>query len=81
MCYMILFQTKMVFYQDIHVFLQLRLIGLFGAKEPKYTLKHLRFRKYFFQKLTQFAQGHTVVDGAACNTGGFDSTYKRVSSF
>jgi hypothetical protein len=32
MCYMLLFLTQMFFFQEIHVFLQLSGIGLFGKK-------------------------------------------------
>jgi hypothetical protein len=49
-------------------------------KEPNSTSKHLRYSKYSFQKLTQFSQGHNVLDLHASNTYGFPLRDKCVSS-
>jgi hypothetical protein len=60
----------MDFFQEIHVFLQLTSIDLFGGKEAKNTLKHWNCRKYSFQTLTQFSQGNNVLDAPASKTDG-----------
>jgi hypothetical protein len=36
-------------------------------------LKNLSYRKYSFQKLTQFSQGNNVLDALASNTASFIS--------
>jgi hypothetical protein len=49
-------------------------------KVPISTLKHLIFRKYFFQKLTQFSQRNKVLLASASNTDGFPLRDTCVSS-
>jgi hypothetical protein len=61
----------MVFFGEIHMFLQLSSIGLFIEIEPISTLKHLICRKYSFQKLTQFSQENNVLDATVSNIDGF----------
>jgi hypothetical protein len=46
----------------------IQLIGLFGTKQPIYTLKHISCRKFSFQKLTLFTQGNNLLDVPASNT-------------
>jgi len=48
------------FLREIHVFLQLSRVRLFGDKEPISTLKLPYGHKYFFQKISQFSQGNRV---------------------
>jgi hypothetical protein len=39
--------------------------------EPFSTVKTMVFRKYSFQKLTQYSQGMNILDAPAYNIGGF----------
>jgi hypothetical protein len=55
----------MVFFGEIHVLLQCRVVGLFGKNEAISNMKILIFRKYSFQKLTQFTQGNNVLYAAS----------------
>jgi hypothetical protein len=68
---MFMLLTQMVFFWEMHVFLQLTWIGLFGKKERISTLKNLSCRKCSFHKLTQFSQGINVVPGESCNINVF----------
>jgi hypothetical protein len=63
----------MVIFWEIHVFLQVSWIGLFGAKRAYLQLETFlsSCRKYFFQKLSQFTQGKNVLDVPAFTTDGF----------
>jgi hypothetical protein len=54
--------NTMIFFQEIHVFLQLSSICLFGKKRAHIHLEKPTFRRYSFQKLTQFSQGNNVLD-------------------
>jgi hypothetical protein len=56
--------TQLVFYWEIHVFLLLSWIGLFGANWVMSTLKHINCRKYSFQNINQFSQGNNVLKAA-----------------
>jgi hypothetical protein len=44
--------------------------GYLEQKMPISTWKNLSCRKYYLQRLTQFTQGHNVLDAAASNTDG-----------
>jgi hypothetical protein len=61
----------MVFFWGILVFLQLSWIGVFETRWASSTLKMEICRVYSFQKLTEFSQGHTVLDVAASKIDGF----------
>jgi hypothetical protein len=70
---MVLFERYMYFYNLVEwAFLQ--------QNEPISTLKTMIFRKYSFQKLTQFSEGNNVLDAPASNTDGFPSRDTCVSS-
>jgi hypothetical protein len=60
-----------VVFGELHVFLQLNWMGLFGTKWASSTLKTMNHRKYYFPKLTQYSQGNNVLDTAASNIDGF----------
>jgi hypothetical protein len=68
---MLLFLTMMVILGELHVFLQLCRIGLFGKNENFSSLKCLTFRKYSFQKLPQLSQGVNVLNAVVSNIHGF----------
>jgi hypothetical protein len=68
MCYKLRLLTQMVFFAEIHVFLQLSWIHHLEQPEPISTLKTLICRQYFFQKLSQSAQGNNVLDAPSSNT-------------
>jgi hypothetical protein len=70
----------MVFFQDIHVFLQLAEQAYLEQREPISSLNNLSSRKYSFHKLTQFSQGKNVLGAYASNTDGFLSRDTSVSS-
>jgi hypothetical protein len=61
----------MVLFQKIHASLQLSWICQTVAKKPLCFYKLLSFRKYYFQKLTQFSQRNNVLDASGSNTDGF----------
>jgi hypothetical protein len=65
---------------EIHLFLQLSWIGLFGTKWAFSTLKTLTCRKHSFLKRTQLSQRNNVLEAAASNIGGFLCRDTRVSS-
>jgi hypothetical protein len=56
MCYMLQLLIHMVLFGEIHVFLQLRWIFLFGKNRAYLPLKQLSGRKYYFQKQPPFSQ-------------------------
>jgi hypothetical protein len=58
---MLLLLTQVVSFRDIYVFLQL----------THCIFTHQSWRKYFFEKLTQFSQGNNVLDATASTTNGF----------
>jgi hypothetical protein len=60
----------MVFFKDSFVSSTLPK-RLFGTYEPFSTLKNMIFRKYSFQKLTQFPQKNNELDAVVSNIGGF----------
>jgi hypothetical protein len=62
---MLLLLTQMVFFVEIHMFLQLSFIGLFEQNKSFPILTNMIGRKYSFQKLTQFLQEDNVLDTAA----------------
>jgi hypothetical protein len=49
-------------------------------REPLSTLKHLSWRKCFFEKVTQLSQGNSILDATASNTNVFLSRETCVSS-
>jgi hypothetical protein len=57
----------MIFFGEIHVFLQLSLIGIFVQTEPISTWKTVICRKYLLQTLIQFSLGNSVLDATASN--------------
>jgi hypothetical protein len=63
--------TWMVFFGEIHVFIQLSWIGVFGTKWVPSTLKIEICRVHSFQKLTEFSEGRTGLDVLASNIDGF----------
>jgi hypothetical protein len=72
--------TYLVFFGEIHVFLQNSWIYLLEQAYPSSTLKLLSCRKYSFQKLSQFAWGNNVHGSHASHTGFFFSRDTCVSS-
>jgi hypothetical protein len=66
----------MVFFREIHVFLQLSWIALLKQNEPFKIFKILIGRKYSFQKVC----GKNSLDAPAFNTGGFLSRDTCVTS-
>jgi hypothetical protein len=56
---------------QIHVFLQLSLVGPFATNIHLSPLKTLMGMQYFFQKLTQLSQGNNEPDAHASNLDGF----------
>jgi hypothetical protein len=50
------------------------------SKQSISPLETPEFRKYSFQKLTQFSQGNNVLDALGSNTDGFLSSSSSVSS-
>jgi hypothetical protein len=61
----------MVFFEEIHVFLQLNWIHLFGKTESIFTLTIESCRENTFPKVTQLSQGNNMLDAPASNTDGF----------
>jgi hypothetical protein len=59
---MLQLQTKMVFFGVIHVFLQLRLIALFGRTRACLHLQNPKYQEVSIQKLSQFSHGNNVLD-------------------
>jgi hypothetical protein len=55
----------------IHVFFQLNCICLFETFVPFSTLKTMIFRKYSFQKVTQFPHRNNVLQAAVSNLDSF----------
>jgi hypothetical protein len=74
------FLTWMIFFQEIHVFLQLSWIGLSRANRAYPQLENDEWQEEFFQNLSQFSQGNKVLDAPASNTEGFPSRDTCVSS-
>jgi hypothetical protein len=70
---MLLVRSKIVFFREIHVFLQLNWIDLFGTQRDYLHLENRKMQKYAFQKLIQFSQGNTVLDAPTSNADGFVS--------
>jgi hypothetical protein len=68
---MLLCLILMVFFQEIHMFLQLSWIGLFGTKCVFLPLQILIGRQYSFQKLTQLSQGNKVLYALSSNIDAF----------
>jgi hypothetical protein len=59
------------FFGEIHVFLQLSWIGLFGAKRADLHPEKCKIQQVFLSKVTHILQGNKVLDAAASNTNGF----------
>jgi hypothetical protein len=51
-----------------------------GAKRAYLYLETMMFKKYSFEKLTQFSQGSNVLDAPVSNTDGFLSRDPCVST-
>jgi hypothetical protein len=69
-----------IFFLEIHAFLQLSWICLFGAMETIFTMETINCKEYSFQNPTQFSQGNHVLDVPASNTDGFLLRDTSVSS-
>jgi hypothetical protein len=76
----LLLLNHMDLFWNMHVFLQLSWIGLFGAKWAFFHLKSSDVQEVLFPKLTQFSLGNKVLDVEASNIDGFLSRDTRVSS-
>jgi hypothetical protein len=68
-----------VFCREIHVFFQLRCIGLFGTKCVFLPIKNPNRHAYSFQKLNQLSQVNKLLDAPVSNLNGFPSRDTRVS--
>ena len=64
---------KDCFLWEIHVFLQLNCIDLFGTQRDYLHLENRKMQRYAFQKLIQFSQGNNVLDAPTSNADGFVS--------
>jgi hypothetical protein len=60
-----------VLFGEIHVFLQLGSICVFGGNNPISTSKHLSKRQYSFPNIYRFLQGNMILDAAASNIDSF----------
>jgi hypothetical protein len=79
---MLLLLTQVVFFRDIHIHVLINSTGEAYLKQnqPFSKTTTMIYRKYSFQKLTQFTQGYNVQDAAAFNTDCFLLTRTCVSS-
>jgi hypothetical protein len=68
---MLMLLTYIFFFEEIHVFLQLSLIGLFGTKRACLHLEKPELQVLFLSNLTQFSQGNNVQDVPATDTNCF----------
>jgi hypothetical protein len=59
--YMPVLLTQLIVLGQIHVFLQLSWIALLGKTWALRTMKTVIFRKYSFEKRTQFSLGHKIL--------------------
>jgi hypothetical protein len=62
--------NMMVFFLELHVFLLLSRLGLFGTKWAFLNVQKYDFLKFSFQEFKQFSQGNNVVDATAFKTNG-----------
>jgi hypothetical protein len=70
----------MVFFGEIHVYLNLSLIGLVGVNRACIHLESSELQVDFLEKLTQFSLGNNVPDAPASNTDGFLLRYRCIPS-
>jgi hypothetical protein len=63
--------TWMIFFGEIHVFLHLCWIYLFGANRAYLYLEIQNCRKYSFQEVSQFSQGNNELYAPAYNRNDF----------
>jgi hypothetical protein len=63
--------NQRVFFGEIHEFLKVSWMCPFAAYTAYFLLKHLRYRLYYFKKLTKFSQWNNVLDAAAAYIDGF----------
>jgi hypothetical protein len=75
---MLLLWTHMIFFCEIHVFLHLSWIGLFGSKWAFLHLESCNLQEVFLSKLTQFWQGNNVLVDIAPYIDGF---YREIYVF
>jgi hypothetical protein len=61
----------MVYFGEIHVFLQLNRIDLFGTKRANLHLEKPKLQGVFLSNQTQFSQGNNVLDAPTSNIDGF----------
>jgi hypothetical protein len=74
MCSMILLLSQIVFFREIHVFLQLNSIGLLETNRAYLHREKAKLQEVYVAKLTHFSQGNHVLDTAAYNTVGLLSS-------
>jgi hypothetical protein len=59
------------FFGQIHVFLQLSWIGLFGVKTAKINPETSKWQKVFLSKTNSYLQGNNVLDAPTFHTNDF----------
>jgi hypothetical protein len=77
---MILLLTQIVFFREIHVFLQLNSIGLVETNRAYLHVEKAKLQEVSVPKLTHFLQGNHVLDTAACYTDGLPFSDTCISS-
>jgi hypothetical protein len=63
--------TQIAFFERYLCFFNFAEYDYLEQNEPFSTMKILIFRKYFFQKITQFSQGNNMLGAAVSNIDGF----------
>jgi len=72
--------NKMIFLQEIYVFIPPSWKGLFGANRAYLQLERPKLQEVFLEKLSQFSLSHNALDAHASHTDGFLSSNTNVSS-
>jgi hypothetical protein len=80
MCYMLLWLKQMVFFQEMHVFLQLTWIALFESKWAFLHLENSDFQEIFLWNTISILTGNDVLHAPATQTNGFLSRDACISS-
>jgi hypothetical protein len=70
MCSMSLLLTQIVFFREIHVFLQLNSIGRLETNRAYLHREKAKLQEVYVPKLTHLSQGNHGLDTAACSTDG-----------
>jgi hypothetical protein len=60
----------MCFFGEMHVFLQLSRIGLFGTEGASLSLEKPTLQEVFLSNITQLVKGNNALDAPASNTDG-----------